>query len=502
MIKLIQNELIKIFKRKSIYFLLFITFVAVIIYNYINPDQNEAIPILNSTEDVNISSIEKTLENIQKNTEYYISQKSSIDFFKLYNKYEKKSWQRYALNEERSYRTIQNTDLNYQLDIEDLYLKKINDYELNAETKVTVEEYQKSKNKYNEYVQALDSDNWKNFVNLKIRNLEERKQTEKYTDEEIDIVNFEIECYKLRLDNNITFGHDELNQYLGEYKENYYMYKFYEKMPYNESEQYINKNKNEYKAKIAICKYAIENNISHDISNERTLISENKIDARISFIRTFKHFDLIIVIIAIYLATTIVTEEINKKTAKTLLTKPHKRSAILISKIVACIIAIIISIIFLIIFQYIVGGIIFGFNSYKLDYIGYDFHNNQILIISLVKYIILVAITKLPMYIIVISFCILIGTLNKHTSMSMILTLIIFIISSTVLSEWSEVEALSTITRYFITNNWDFSTYLFGQISDIAGVNLFNSIVIYIIYFCLLVFLSIHVFNKKEINNV
>lgn len=35
------------------------------------------------------------------------------------------------------------------------------------------------------------------------------------------------------------------------------------------------------------------------------LITDNKIDARISFIRTFEHFDIIMVIIIIYISTTI-----------------------------------------------------------------------------------------------------------------------------------------------------------------------------------------------------
>ena len=41
LIKLIQNELIKIFKRKSIYILLAISVLVIIIYNYNNPDQNK-----------------------------------------------------------------------------------------------------------------------------------------------------------------------------------------------------------------------------------------------------------------------------------------------------------------------------------------------------------------------------------------------------------------------------------------------------------------------------
>ena len=41
MLSLIKNELIKIFKRKSIYFLFILSVIAIIIYNYKNPDQNE-----------------------------------------------------------------------------------------------------------------------------------------------------------------------------------------------------------------------------------------------------------------------------------------------------------------------------------------------------------------------------------------------------------------------------------------------------------------------------
>ena len=95
-----------------------------------------------------------------------------------------------------------------------------------------------------------------------------------------------------------------------------------------------------------------------------------------------------------------------------------------------------------------------------------------------------------------------IGAVNNHTSMSMILTLIIFLISDTALKEWSKVEALSLVTRYFITNNWDFSIYLFGGISDISGVTLIGSIVIYIVYMVILLGVAIYKFNRKEIRNV
>ena len=184
-----------------------------------------------------------------------------------------------------------------------------------------------------------------------------------------------------------------------------------------------------------------------------------------------------------------------------MLIKPHKRSTILLSKIIACIITLIITIIFIIITQYIVGGIIFGFNSYEIKYIGYDYNNDQIIVMNLFKFVLLTALLKLPMYIIIILFCIFMGVINNHTSMSMILTLIIFIIASTILKEWSKVESLNIITRYFVTNNWDFSIYMFGQISDISGITLYGSIINCLIYLLIMLFIIINKFKNKEIYN-
>ncbi len=498
MIKLIQNELIKIFKRKSIYFLLILSAIVIVVYNNMNPDQNTIESFNSNTKSVPIDGMEAALENMKDNMEDYIRQKASIDFWKLYNTFEEGSWQRYALKEESAGHVVNNVYTDYNLDI-NMYLYNINDYEFDLNSQISLETYNDSKIKYNEYIESLNSNNWKNFVNLKIKNLEERKSSENLSASEIEEINFEIDIYQLRLNNNINFDYNIQNQYLEQYKTNYYNLQSIKLNSNAESQAYIDSNINQYKSKMSLCKYAIENNIEYDISNENNLIYDNKIDARISLIRTFKHFDLIIIIIAIYISSTIITEEINKKTIKSLLSKPHKRTTILISKIIACIITIIVSMIFIVIIQYFVGGCIFGFDSYNLDYIGYNYNNGQIFTMSLLTYILIVGLSKLNMYMMVIIFCIFIGTFNKNIAMSMILTLIIFLVGDTIIAEWSKVESLSVITRFFITNNWDFSIYLFGNTSDISGVNLWHSIIIYLIYFILLFKLSVNKFNKLEI---
>ena len=327
------------------------------------------------------------------------------------------------------------------------------------------------------------------------------KRDKNIDNEKIEAINFEIECYQLRLKNNIGYNYSNLTQYLEQYKENYYFSQAYKNQQFNESQAFVNYEYNFYSSRAELCKYALENNMNRDISNENNIIYDNKIDARIFFIRTFQYFDIIIVIIAIYISTTTVTEETSKRTMKNLLTKPHKRSKIIMSKIIACIITVIISMIFVVISQYLIGGSIFGFDSYVLDYIGYDFNNSEIITMSLFKYICIVGFLKFPIYIIIILFCIFMGVINNNQAMTIILTLIIFLIGSVVLTEWSTVEKLSIITRYFITNNWDFSTYLFGQVSNISGITLYSSIINFFFHLALLLYLSINQFNKKEIVN-
>lgn len=498
MIKLVKNELIKILKKRNIYFLFLLAIIIIIIYNCINPDQNIITSSNNSTNNIPIKGMETNLDNLKENTEEYITQKATIEFYKLYNSFEKDSWQRYALNEERNKRNIDNVYTDYNIDIMN-YLYNITDYQFNSETKTNIDKYEYSKTKFDEYVKALNLNDWKKFVNLKIENLEEEKNKEELLEAEIEEIELEIEIYKIRLYNNINFGNNVSNQYIEQYKNNYYNIKSYQVNSYSESQDFINKSIDECKAQMELYKYALENNIEYDISNEKNLINNNKIDARIAFIRVFKHFNLIIVVIAIYISSTIITEEINKKTIKNLLTKPHKRRTILIAKMIACMVIIIITMIFIAFVQYIVGGIIFGFDSYTYNYIGYNYNTSQVFILNLFKYIVIVGFTKIFMYLIIIIFCILIGIMNKNIAMSMVLTLIVFLIFDTVMAEWSKVETFSVITRFFITNNWDFSVFLFGNTSNISGITLFTSIITYLIYFIIMFKISLTKFKKLEI---
>ena len=254
LIKLIEDELIKILKGKSLYLLIVILLV-VIVYNVFTSVQNHnKITIYNKnrnsiTQDISIQLIEKELIKLEEDSNEYILQKSYLDFGKLYNTFKEDSWQRYALNEEIDFNYMENVYTDSNLDINEL-IKNINDYEINSNSKITLEKYQDYKYKYNQYVTALKSNDWKLYINLKIKNLEEKKSLKNFLDKEKELIDFEINTYKLRLKNNINFDYNIANEYLHEYRLNYYMYKHYSYLSENYSESFIKNSRNKNVAKI------------------------------------------------------------------------------------------------------------------------------------------------------------------------------------------------------------------------------------------------------------
>ena len=145
--------------------MLILSVFAILIYNYKNPDQN----VITSAKTSTMPMISTDyIESIKNEQERYINLLAHNEFAKLYNdNFEEDSWQRYALNIEKtgySYENVYDKDIMY-------YLCNIINYEYYSNKQITKELYETSKYKYNEYVEALKSDDWKSFVNLKIENL-------------------------------------------------------------------------------------------------------------------------------------------------------------------------------------------------------------------------------------------------------------------------------------------------------------------------------------------
>ena len=181
--------------------------------------------------------------------------------------------------------------------------------------------------------------------------------------------------------------------------------------------------------RMALEKYAFENNIQYNIllNTENTNAPVPK-DARIILMKTFDNFDIIFVFIVIAISSTIISEEYSKRTIKNLFVKPHKRTKIMCSKIITNIFLVIIIIVCMVLLQYIVGGLIFGFDSYNLDAIIYNKSSQNIDVMNLTYYMLNLIINKISLYILLISISILISAFTSNIALNILISLGIYII--------------------------------------------------------------------------
>ena len=244
----------------------------------------------------------------------------------------------------------------------------------------------------------------------------------------------------------------------------------------NYNELNIDESYDEIEERLKLEDYAINNKIQYNIF----LDTENKnaslpSDARILFMKIFDNFDIIIVFILIYLSSTIISEECETGTIKYLLIIPHTRVKILFSKIITSIFIIIIITGFITLFQYLLGGILFGFDSYSLDAIIYNNSDKSIITMNLSKYMITLILTKILMYCLLNIISLLFGVLTNNIALNILISL----------------------GMYIILYNYDISKYLYDS------VFLLNKLVIiFIIGILILLLLLTVIFKKKDIKNV
>ncbi len=239
--------------------------------------------------------------------------------------------------------------------------------------------------------------------------------------------------------------------------------------------------------RIKLEEYAIQNNIKYNIiiNSENNNVTLPK-DARYLLIKMFNNFDILMIFIVIYLSSTIISEEYNSGTIKNLLVKPHKRTKILLSKIVTAIFLTIIISILMVVFQYLLGGIIFGFDSYELESIKYNSLTNNIETMDLMQNTITTLLKKEPMYLLLSLVSMLFGIITNNIALNILISLGLYFIST--------MEFLiNNITKYLFIFNWDLTT---NNIINIA-----QSISICVISFLVIFILLIIIFKKKDISN-
>ena len=488
MIKLIKNELFKIFHKKSIYVLAGIMLAFVILNNIVykvfyDDNSNYISQTLNdSSWEIDYYSEElKNLDiNKESDKEEYISCKTSYDIAVLHSSYQIGTWQ-YNIIDTRLYDIIYNINYYTYIEKNDKLLKEYQD-------------------KYDYYINSFENNNFKVFIKeeldstqKEIDTLEKEKKTITSTkrlkeiEDSLNILYIKKEMINYRISNDVPYSNSYLNTAIEDYIDTYtYLNSTtVDSLSYNEKIEYNNN-----LSKNATSKYIIDNKI--DLNQENTVRNNLRC--------IFNSYEILIVILIIIISGTIISNEFNKGTIKNLLIRPYKRSTIFISKYISSFIILILSIIYLIFLELIVGGILFGLDSLNIPIVVYNFTTSSLVEYNIFTYLGILIIAKMPLLILIMTLSITLSTITLNSPISIAVPILGYTFSGIIGSLAMSFDL--KWMKYFPTMNWDLTEYLFGGLPAFQYTSLSHAIIISIIYFAIMFTLSIIVFNKKNIKNI
>ena len=485
MSSLIKNELTKIFKKKSIYITLLVVLAFVIltncIYKFFFTRGSEY-----GYSDSYIAYIKEDIAKLDptnpSDTSMYIDLKSQLDTYELMQKYDEGAWQRQIIASQVA------TDVNEK-----------NTYLYSAEK--DEEKANEIENKINDTLQKLENDDWRYFANLdleqaneKVQLLEEQKantQDRQQLEElEISIENAKIdkEVAKYRVDKDIKYGTDYLNEALTTYQnyaKNIIQMGNFDNLEYEEKLEYNNSLEEK-----ELSRYIIENKQDINKTNDTRGILKN----------FFSEYGLFIIVIVVMIAGTIVSEEFNKGTVKLLLIKTYSRTKILLSKYITILVMTVFAIAIILLMELIVGGIVFGYDSLSIPVVEYNFNTSQLEILNIFTYVGIEILTQLPMIILLATLAFALSTIFTNSALAITISLLGFMSPSIINA--LVIQYKVNFMRFFVTMNWDLSEYLFGKLPSMQGMTLGFSIIMCLIYLFAMIIPTFIIFKKKNIKNI
>ena len=478
MFNLIRSELKKITKKKVIYIMFFVTLAFMILINIVGKKFQSTSYVIYDDQSMNYYKEQLTPELEESDPDYYADCKSMYDSYELAKKYDEDSWQRQIISQR------------IQPLLKIMYLEK------------SGETYNNARTKYDKDVEALEKNDWKYFV---YQDLDETNLQILMTDEsasnQLESLKDTKQALEWRLEKNISYDNSDLNSYLQcwlnarvsirQYKDN--------KNPSQTEKVYHQQDV----ATEAIARYAIENGIDGTISNQgnSNLKYGLAYSAKSELFDAFSGYSLFIIILIIIVAGTIVSEEFNKGTIKLLLVRPYSRVKILLSKYITCLIVLICSIIFVALMQTVVGGIVYGFDSYKNPTVLYNYSTNSLNVVSMTGTLAIMAVAILPKLILLMTLAFTLSTVITNTPVAIAIPLLGSMVES-IINQLAIMYEKANFLKYFVTPNWDFSQYLYGALPQMKGITLGFSVCICLAYFIVMMALSIWNFKKKNIKNI
>ena len=483
MSKLIKNELIKIFSKKSMIVIGVIILVIIIGFNVLNKISQNMSNSYSAYSESYIRYLDEELSNLDPNKpsdiNKYVETKSQKDLAILAKDYKETSWQAEVIGTVIS--PIIEEMNNYE------YIDKNNEA-------LTI-----SKAQYDEMLTALKNNDWKYFANKELDSLNTQieelntliAQDSENEDLKTQLKSLELqkEVVNLRLDKNINYGSDN---YKSIAVQNYRMY-MGNYIQSSQGKNLTDEEKSEingYLEKANLYKYDLYNDTEY----------QNTATANYTFQNSIGTYIAIIVMVVVIVAGVSISEEFNKGTVKLLLVRPYSRTKILISKLIAVFITMLITTATILLLQFIIGGIVYGFGTYMMNVVQFDFTTNSIVTLNIFAYLGLIFICKLPIFILIGTLAFALSTLFLNSPLAVALPILGYMGSDMI--NMIAISYKWDWVKYFVTPNWDLSQYLFGGTPMFSGISVEFSITICAIYFVIMLVASIVSFKKRNIKNV
>ncbi len=472
---LIKNELYKILHKRSTKVFLIIALIFVILTNLIYRFSDNLVSFSTTyyeDYDVALNYVNDYENSGIGDKELYNYYKSFIETYDLASKYDSNSWQ-------------------YQKYMED-YWSLLQEYyryldeELDAS--LISNELEETKNN-------IENNNWQYFVNNDTNNINESINNIKNTlnnsslsnnekinyEKELFILEEQLKLNEYRIENDVAFGNDYLNDAINAINNSLYSMAEYQ---YSNDIDYQDSVKSYYENW-----YILDNKV--DTNNNQTL--------RSVFVNFFNEYSFLILVFGIMIAGGIVSDEFNKGTIKSLLIIPHKRSKILLAKYISVLIMLLFIIGIFIVSELLIGGIFMGFSSLSIPVVVYNITDSSLEVLNIFGYLILQILANLPQIILLVTLAFACSVIVNSTAFSIVIPFC-GIIAAELINAFALAYDIK-ILNYFVTTNWDFTVYLFGGTS-LFGNSLIHAIIVCLVYLIIMLVVTFIVFKKKDIKNI
>ncbi len=490
MIRLVQLELKKIFHKRSIYILFGIMAVFCFLNNYLYYLDYDEEGFYRHSENDSLKEKrdslvkELSLYDIHKESDItmYLTLKSKIDILDLKSNFDYDTWQ-YQLLDDYLYSLVYQMNMYQYLSLDD-------------------NTYVRLKNEFLYKKEQLFKDNWKYFIRLeisekelRIAELEKKKEgikdiyKIKDIEKEINELKNSIQVFNYRIFHNIKIEKGYLNQALEELE--------HEKSIKEELERRYSKLSDKEKViyQDAISKIKIDEYI---LKTKKNINKENTV---LNGLRTISEdYEIFIVLLIIIVASMMVCEEFIKGTIKLLLIKPYSRVKILLSKYYATLFVLVLCFLFLIGIELIIGIPFLGVSSLKMPVVVYHLEKKQLIEYSVFSYMFIRMIARMPFFVMILTITFTISVISTNTVLSFAIPMIVYLFESFIKNLM--IEHHIKWLRYFISMNWHFEDYLFGNELTSFGIHRNFSIIIWFSYFVILMILTVRCFKRKDIKNI